>query len=149
MREERIREIEFGIMDGFTTEGIKTIYPEESLRREREGKYWYRPPGGESRPGVALRAHSFLGTLTREYRTKSILLVCHSVVVLIIRRLLERWGEAEYMKMDSEDDVKNCSVTVYQCDQQLNKLAFNYYNRTFYENDMQCVSNRDSSCYIG
>jgi broad specificity phosphatase PhoE len=92
--EERIREIEFGILDGLTMDGMKTKYPEEFARREREGKYWYRPPGGESRPDVALRVHSFLGALTRDYhRERSVLVVCHSVVVLVFRRLLERWGE--------------------------------------------------------
>ena len=130
--EERIREIEFGILDGFTTAGIKAKYPDEHERRKREGKYWYRPPGGESRPDVALRVHSFLGTLTRDYRKKSVLIVCHSVVVLIFRRLLERWNEDDYMKIDKEDDVKNCGVTTYHCDAKHNKLALDYYNRTFY-----------------
>src|ERR1700676_2008174 len=114
VHEERIREIEFGILDGLTPEGMKLKYPDEFSRRKREGKYWYRPPGGESRPDVALRVHSFLGTLTRDYREKSVLVVCHSVVVLVFRRLLERWGEEEYMKIDEEDDVLNCGVTTYR-----------------------------------
>ena len=130
--EERIREIEFGILDGLTTDGMKAKYPEEFVRRKREGKYWYRPPGGESRPDVALRVHSFLGTLTRDYREKSVLVVCHSVVVLVFRRLLERWGEKEYMKIDSEDDVLNCSVTTYRYDGDRNKLVLVTYNKTFY-----------------
>ena len=130
--EERIREIEFGILDGLTTDGIKAKYPEESARRKREGKYWYRPPGGESRPDVALRVHSFLGTLTRDYREKSVLVVCHSVVVLVFRRLLERWGEQEYMKIDAEDDVLNCAVTAYRYDRERNKLVLAFYNKTFY-----------------
>ena len=40
--EERIREIEFGILDGLTGEGIKVRFPQEYERRKREGKYWYR-----------------------------------------------------------------------------------------------------------
>ncbi len=127
--EERIREIEFGILDGLTTAGIKTRYPEEHARREREGKYWYRPPGGENRPDVALRVHSFLGTLTRDYRKKSALLVCHSVVVLIFRRLLERWSEDQYLRVDREDDVLNCSITAYRYDRRLNKLTLECYNK--------------------
>jgi probable phosphoglycerate mutase len=87
VREERLRELEFGILDGLTTDGIKAKHPEESARRKREGKYWYRPPGKESRPDVALRVQSFLGTLTRDCRARNVLVVCHSVVVL-----LERWG---------------------------------------------------------
>ena len=132
VEEERIREIEFGILDGLMPKGIKAKFPEEDARREREGKYWYRPPGGESRPDVALRVQSFLGTLTRDYREKSVLIVCHSVVVLIFRRLLERWGETEYMKVDEEDDVKNCSLTIYDYDRKRKKLVLNVYNTICY-----------------
>jgi broad specificity phosphatase PhoE len=130
--EERIREIEFGVLDGLTRDGIQKFYPLEFARKEREGKYWYRPPGGESRPDVALRVHSFLGTLTREYRRKSVLVVCHSVVVLIFRRLLERWDEAQYMKVDSEDDVLNCSITAYRYDAEKHKLLLDCFNSTCY-----------------
>jgi broad specificity phosphatase PhoE len=133
VQEERIREIEFGILDGLTPEGTKAKFPEESKRRDREGKYWYRPPAGESRPDVALRVHSFLDTLIRDYRGKSVLVVCHSVVVLIFRRLLERWGEEEFIKIDAEEDVLNCSVTTYHYDRKLNKLRLEFYNKIFYK----------------
>jgi 2,3-bisphosphoglycerate-dependent phosphoglycerate mutase len=131
--EERVREIEFGILDGLTSDGIKARYPEEYERRKREGKYWYRPPGGESRPDVALRVHSLLGTLARDYREKSVLVVCHSVVVLVFRRLLERWEETQYLKVDSEDDVKNCSVTAYRYDPEREKLVLQSYNAIYCE----------------
>jgi broad specificity phosphatase PhoE len=130
--EERIREIEFGVLDGLTHQGIQERYPEEWARREREGKYWYRPPGGESRPDVALRVHSFLGTLTRDYRQKKVLVVCHSVVVLIFRRLLERWDEAKYMEVDSEDDVLNCGITTYRYDPDAHRLNLDGYNTICY-----------------
>jgi probable phosphoglycerate mutase len=130
--EERLREIEFGILDGLTKEGIKKKYPEEYARREREKKYWYRPPGGESRPDVALRVHSFLGTLTRDYRGKSVFIVCHSVVVLIFRRLLERWTEDQYLRVDREEDVLNCSVTAYRYERHARKLALECYNKICY-----------------
>jgi broad specificity phosphatase PhoE len=130
--EERIREIEFGVLDGLTHQGVRERYPEEWARREREGKYWYRPPGGESRPDVALRVHSFLGTLTRDYRQKKVLVVCHSVVVLIFRRLLERWDEAKYIEVDSEDDVLNCGITTYRYDPKAHRLNLDCYNTICY-----------------
>lgn len=116
--EERLREKEFGILDGLTREGIARRYPEELRRREREGKYYYRPPGGESYPDVALRVHSFLGTLARDCRKQSVLVVCHSVVVLTFRRLLERLKEKELLAIDRdpEQEVCNCSVTWYEFD---------------------------------
>ena len=116
--EERIREKEFGILDGLTGPGIRNKYPDEWRRREREGKYYYRPPGGESYPDVALRVHSFLGTLARDCAKQSVLVVCHSVVVLAFRRLLERLTEKTLLAIDRdpEHDVCNCSVTWYAYD---------------------------------
>lgn len=131
--EERIREIEFGLLDGLTHQGVRERYPDEWARREREGKYWYRPPGGESRPDVALRVHSFLGTLTRDYRQKNVLVVCHSVVVLIFRRLLERWDEAKYMEVDREEDVLNCGLTIYKFDPGDGRLKLDCYNAICYD----------------
>jgi broad specificity phosphatase PhoE len=128
--EERIREIEFGILDGLTPGGIEAKYPEEIVRRRKEGKYWYRPPGGESRPDVSLRVQSLLGTLTRDYVDKRVMIVCHSVVVLVFRRLLERWGEEEYLKVDRENDVKNCSMTRYMTNNMTGKLDLRCYNVT-------------------
>lgn len=131
--EERIREIEFGVLDGLTTEGVEAQYSNEFKRRKREGKYWYRPPGGESRPDVALRVQSFLGTLVRDYRRKRVLVVCHSVVVLVFRRLLERWGERKYLQVDREADVLNCSITEYRYDDKKNKLLKACYNNIDWE----------------
>lgn len=125
--EERVREIEFGILDGLTASGSKAKYPDEHKRREVAGKYWYRPPGGESRPDVALRIHSFLGTLTREYRGKTVAIVAHSVVVLCFRRLLERWDEVKYLQVDEENDVKNCSLTIYACRE--GRMVLETYNK--------------------
>jgi probable phosphoglycerate mutase len=102
-------------------------YPEEVSRLEREGKYWYRPPGGESRPDVALRVHSFLDTLVRDYSGHKVVIVCHSVVVLTFRRLFERWGEEKYLQVDAENDVRNCAITEYAPDD-AGKIRLKYYN---------------------
>jgi broad specificity phosphatase PhoE len=141
--EERIREIEFGILDGLTPDGIRAKYPEEVARRAKEGKYWYRPPGGESRPDVALRVHSFLGTLNRDYRKQRCLVICHSVVVLIFRRLLERWTEEQYIQVDKNEDPKNCSITSYKLDTDLNKLLLDEYNTICYPEDKVEVPSAD------
>jgi len=77
--------------------------------------------------------HSFLGTLTRDYRNKSVLVVCHSVVVLVFRRLLERWNEDEYLKIDREQDVLNCSITAYQYLKK-GKLTLDCYNEVSHLN---------------
>ena len=130
--EERIREIEFGIMDGLTPDGMKAKYPEEVARRKREGKYWFRPLGGESRPDVRLRVGMVLNTLTRDYRHKRVVIFCHSVIVLAFRSLLERWGEEEYMIVDRENDVVNCGITRYVYNADIGKLILTDYNKVYY-----------------
>jgi len=90
VEDDRLREIDFGVLDGLTKHGIAHFQPLEKERRARLGKYHHRPLGGENYPDVALRLHSFLGMLTREAVGRSVLVVCHSVVVLVFRKLLER-----------------------------------------------------------
>jgi broad specificity phosphatase PhoE len=125
--DERLREIDFGIMDGIDRKRFRELFPSEADRRERDGKYWYRPPGGENRPDVRQRIHGFLDTLNRDYVDTKTLISCHSVVVLAFRSLLERWGEAEYMQVDKEDDVKNCGLTIYKR-QDRRRLKLQEYN---------------------
>lgn len=133
--DERLREIDFGVLDGLTKLGIAHHYPEEQKRRSRLSKYWHRPPAGENWPDVALRVHSFLGTLTREAAGENVLVVCHSVVVLIFRKLLERLNEQEIRVIDRGPDVENCSVTHYAFDSGAGhngKLVLREYNGVYY-----------------
>lgn len=112
--EERLREREFGILEGLTKKGLKTLHAEEHERRLKVGKYYYRPPGGESYPDVNLRVHSFLGTLVREHAGQRVLVVTHSVVVLSFRRLIERLEEDKVLELDRHDEPKNASLSVYE-----------------------------------
>jgi broad specificity phosphatase PhoE len=112
--EERVREKEFGVMEGLTKHGLGALHPEEKSRRDTVGKYYYRPPGGESHPDVNLRLQSFLGTLCREHAGRRVLVITHSVVVLLFRRLLERMEEGEVLALDRQDEVKNASLLIYE-----------------------------------
>ncbi len=116
VRDERLREREFGILDGFTRVGIEARFPEEALRRSPLGKFYYRPPGGESWCDVILRLRSVIGTLTREYRGQRVILVGHTVVVLCFRYLLERLTEERLLEIDRAHEVANCSITSYTFD---------------------------------
>jgi broad specificity phosphatase PhoE len=112
--EERIREKEFGVLEGMSRGARRKFFPEEMDRRGKVGKYYYRPPGGESYPDVNLRLHSFLGTLVREHAGRRVLVVTHSVVVLLFRRLLERLDEKDVLDLDRQHEVKNASLLVYE-----------------------------------
>ncbi len=112
--DERLREKEFGILDRLTVHGIREKYPELAEQRGHVGKFYFRPPGGESWCDVILRLRSFLEMVTREYRQEHVLVVAHQVTVNCMRYLLERLDEAEILAVDKTADVPNCGVTAYE-----------------------------------
>ena len=114
--DERLREKEFGILDRMTTFGIRQTYPSLSEQRRHVGKFYFRPPGGESWCDVILRLRSVLDTLTREYSGQSVLIVAHQVTVNCFRYLFERMTEADVLALDRAGDVPNCGVTSYEFD---------------------------------
>jgi broad specificity phosphatase PhoE len=125
--DERLREREFGVLDRLTRRGIERRFPEQAQLRKALGKFYHRPPGGESWCDVILRLRSVIDTLTREYAGQRVLLVCHSVVVLCFRYLLERMTEEQILAVDRETEVANCSITSYELSSGRLKLRrFNY-----------------------
>lgn len=112
--DERLREREFGVLDGLTGQGIRAHHPEEADRRAAIGKYYHRPPGGESWVDVLQRVRAALTDLRQEAAGERVLLVAHQVVVLLVRHVLERMDEASILALDHEGEVANCSVTTYR-----------------------------------
>ncbi len=114
--DERLREKEFGILDRLTVLGISHKYPELHEQRQHVGKFYFRPPGGESWCDVILRLRSIIDTITREYCKERVLIVGHQVTVNCFRYLFERLDEASILAFDRAGDVPNCSVTSYNFD---------------------------------
>ncbi len=114
--DERLREKEFGILDGLTRHGIAAHHPEQAEFRRILGKFYHRPPGGESWCDVILRLRSALDTISLHYSGRRVLIVTHQVVVLCFRYLLENLTEDEILAIDAEGDVANCAVTEYAFD---------------------------------
>lgn len=114
--DERLREKEFGVLDRLTVSGIKLKYPELHEQRVHVGKFYFRPPGGESWCDVILRLRSVLDTMTRGYRGERVLIVGHQVIVTCMRYLLERMDEDRILDIDRKSDVPNCGVTSYEFD---------------------------------
>ncbi|HET9427437.1 MAG TPA: histidine phosphatase family protein [Allosphingosinicella sp.] len=111
--DERLREREFGILDRLTTEGIRALHPDQSEHRRLLGKFYHRPPGGESWVDVILRLRSALDTISLHYADRRVLVVCHQVVVLCLRYILEELDEAEVLAIDKESAVLNCGICEY------------------------------------
>ena len=114
--DERLREREFGILDGLTRVGIEQRYPDQAALRSAIGKFYHRPPGGESWCDVILRLRSVIDTITREFRQERVVIVCHQVIVLCFRYLLERMTEEEILAIDRAHEIANCAVTAYRFD---------------------------------
>jgi len=114
--DERLREKEFGILDGLTTAGIKEFLPDQAEFRALLGKFYHRSPGGESWADVILRLRSLLDTVSLHYGGRPVMIVAHQVVVLCLRYILENLSEAEILAIDKLGDVSNCGVTEYRFD---------------------------------
>ena len=111
--DNRLREKEFGLLHGMTTDEIKVRYPHEHSNRQRDGKYWYRLPGGENYPDVEQRNHSFLDKLVRDYAGKRVLVVTHQVPYVSFRTLFEHLDEQGVLGLG---DVPNCGIQEYILD---------------------------------
>ncbi|MBI2663034.1 histidine phosphatase family protein [Candidatus Woesearchaeota archaeon] len=109
----RIREKGFGNMHGLTTEEIREKYLDEYERREREGKFYYKPLGGENYLDVSDRVREFMGKLVRDHSGENVLVVTHQVTckafVMSYMHLLEK--EVLALK-----DVPNCGIVEFEVD---------------------------------
>ena len=114
--DERFREKEFGVLDRLTHVGVEEHFPEQAEFRRRLGKFYHRPPGGESWSDVILRLRSATEMTSREYCGERVLIVCHAVVVLCMRYILEHLTETELLAVDKKAEIANCSVTLYEHD---------------------------------
>jgi broad specificity phosphatase PhoE len=123
VQDERIREREFGIFDRLTWRGSVEKHPDECRKRQEIGKFYYRPPGGESWCDVALRVRNFWRDLCLYHADEKILIVTHEVVVRIFRYVVERMTEAEILAIDKTSDILNGAVSAYQLDAAKNKLV--------------------------
>ncbi len=131
--DERLREKEFGVLDGLTGLGIRNDFPEQAEFRKILGKFYHRPPGGESWCDVIFRLRSLMDTVSLHYAGKRVMIVAHQVVVLCLRYIIENLDEAAILAIDREGDVANCAVTEYRFDPDAGKdgnLALFRYNAT-------------------
>ena len=108
--DERLRDRELGILDLLTRTGVARRHPEETERRRHLGKFYHRPPGGESWADVALRLRSFLSdVLGRPER--SAIVVAHDAVVMLLLYLLLPLEEEALLEFAASHTVLNASVT--------------------------------------
>ncbi|MEC3915246.1 histidine phosphatase family protein [Nocardia sp. CDC160] len=108
--DERLRDRETGILFGLTETGIRRRHPAEYAEQQRLGGFYYRPPGGESWPDVALRLRSVLREMGGH-----VLVFAHDIVIVLTRYLFGDLDEAE-LSAQTAAQVRNASITRWERD---------------------------------
>ena len=109
--DERLRDRELGVLDLLTWKGVVTRFPGEAERRRWLGKFYHRPPGGESWADVVLRVRSFLRDLDDAPDGSRVVVFCHDALVLCFRYVCEGLDERQILDIGSTTPVKNVSIT--------------------------------------
>jgi probable phosphoglycerate mutase len=112
--DERLRDRELGVLDLLTARGVEARLPGEAVRRRRLGKFYYRPPGGESWADVLLRLRALLRELREDHPDGRAVLFGHEATVLLVRYLAETLGEAELMAVARSTSIANCSISSWR-----------------------------------
>ena len=112
--DERLRERELGVFDRLTRLGATEKYPDLNELRERWGKFYFRPPGGESWTDVIIRLRSFIATNLANHQNENLLIVTHEVVIRCFRYILEDLSEEEILAIDHAGDIKNGAITSFE-----------------------------------
>ncbi len=111
--DERLREREFGVLDRLTKVGIEARFPEQAAARAFLGKFFHRPPGGESWADVAARVRSVLSDLRLDHDGDDVVIVTHQAVIMLFRYVLDGLTEAELLEIDGTAQIANTAVTTY------------------------------------
>jgi probable phosphoglycerate mutase len=112
--DERLRDRELGVLDLLTARGVRARLPDEARRRDRLGKFYYRPPGGESWADVLLRLRAVLREIRQDRPRGRVVLFAHEATVLMVRYLAEGLSEPELMELAHRTTVANCSISSWR-----------------------------------
>jgi broad specificity phosphatase PhoE len=112
--DERLRDREMGLWDGLTWRGIVAKFPEESERAKLVGRFFHRPPGGESWADICLRLRTFLADVVRELQDVRVLVVAHDVVIQLTRAIVEGMDEAAAVELVHGTTYANCGLTSFE-----------------------------------
>ncbi|WP_084696793.1 histidine phosphatase family protein [Phycicoccus jejuensis] len=114
VHDERVRERDLGLFDGLTSSGIRELHPDEARRRESMGKFYYRPPGGESWVDVVLRVRGLLRDVRSDCADRRVWVFTHQAVIMAFRYVLEGLTEQDLLGIDRDTPLANCSLTTYR-----------------------------------
>ncbi|WP_162529612.1 histidine phosphatase family protein, partial [Agromyces humi] len=101
---------ELGVLDLLTHTGVAARFPGEVARRRHLGKFYHRPPGGESWADIALRLRSFFGDFEAAAGERAFVMA-HDAIVMVSLYVLLGLSETELLEFARANVVGNASVT--------------------------------------
>ena len=109
-----LTEQQFGLFDSIPYEEWGELYPKEFSEYERQlgnyGKFYARPPLGESPFDVAIRVHQFTGTIYRDYDKNGVDTLFVFTHGTTLRAFLMRWFHHSPEWYHEEPNPKNCQI---------------------------------------
>lgn len=108
--DERLRDRDMGITDMLTAAGIQAKYPEEAERRKWIGKFYYRPPGGESWADVAMRVRAVLDDIAGQAEGRTVVVTAHDVVNLLFCYVAEGMDEQAVLERSRTNGLRNAAI---------------------------------------
>ncbi|WP_433431029.1 histidine phosphatase family protein [Nonomuraea sp. CA-141351] len=111
--DERLRDQEAGAFAHYNLAAIRDRFPDELARREAQGAYAFRPPGGESLADVVVRLRELLADLREHAAGRRVLIVAHDSVVLGLRHVIAGGPDADLAAVLEFAPVLNGSVSVW------------------------------------
>jgi broad specificity phosphatase PhoE len=109
--DERLRDRELGVLDRLTQAGVAARQPDELARRVWQGKFYHRPAGGESWVDVASRLRGWLSDADRKWAGHRVFVVCHDVVVLLLRYVCEGLDEQQVGAVAKQTPLRNAALS--------------------------------------
>ena len=78
------------------------------------GKFYHRPPGGESWVDVIFRLRALMDNRLAPLRRAAVMIVAHQVVVLCCGYVIEKPDRGQILSIDKAGDVANCAINRVQ-----------------------------------
>jgi broad specificity phosphatase PhoE len=128
----RIRERDPGYTYGMTAEEANAAFPWLQHHFAVVGKFFGRPPGGESVADVTLRVGPFFKKINAENAGESLLIVTHGGVISSFRYYIEGWNYQQARELVGETSSACCGVTVFKYDEAKDGLALREHNSILY-----------------
>ncbi len=104
----------YGLFDAVPEEEWEKLYPKEHAEYRRQlanyGKFYAKPPEGESPYDVAIRIHQFLGTIYRDYEKHGIDTLFIFTHGTTLRAFLLRYFHYSPEWYHEERNPKNCYI---------------------------------------